>query len=794
MKKILFVLLLIIISVPSYSQHQKYQKVKIWFDGKNSSQLAGLGVDLLEGEYKRGTWFVSDFSESEVERINQGGFRTEILIDDVQKFYRERAQRSEPSQQRISAAGCSTGGPEYTTPSHFYLGEMGGYFSYDQMIDIIDSMALLYPSLITVKQQIDPTLTIEGNPIYYVKISDNATVDETEPEILYTAVHHAREAESLSQLIYYMWYLLENYSSDQKIQYLVDNTEMFFVPCLNPDGYMYNQMTDPNGGGMWRKNRRNNLDGEFGVDLNRNYDYFWGFDDTGSSPFTADETYRGTAPFSEPETQAISNFTAAHEFKYALNYHTYGNHLVQPFGYIPDLYPADSAQYSIYGNALTAENRYHVGPPNQTVNYVVNGNSDDWMYGEQVVKPKIYAWTPEVGLQTDGFWPAPDRIIPLANDNIYANLMLPKLATKYGKVTHNVDLNIGQLGNYFVFDFNVLGENTGGFFTVSLFPVSANIISTGAPRLLSPSFPLQVIADSISFNLDPTISNGDQIIYIVACDNGTYTEVDTIVQTYGIPQPLILDDCSTMANWSAGTNWNTTTEDFVSASTSITDSPFSDYLSNDFNEIILANNVDLSGVVNASLSFDAKWVTEKGFDYVQLSASADNGASWTPLCGRYTQPSTEGSIFGEPSYEGTQFDWVRETVSLNDYIGQNIKIRFRLVSDGFVEFDGFYFDDISIETLSPNTGVTATPLSIFISQAYPNPAAEKATVNYHLANAGDRFVVYNSFGQLMFEKEITATNGTIEISTVDFSSGMYTYCILQKAGGRSKVGKFLVSE
>ena len=72
---------------------------------------------------------------------------------------------------------------------------MGGYFSYDQMLNILDSMALLYPTLVTVKQQIDPATSIEGNPIYYVKISDNPNVDETEPEVLYTAVHHAREAE-----------------------------------------------------------------------------------------------------------------------------------------------------------------------------------------------------------------------------------------------------------------------------------------------------------------------------------------------------------------------------------------------------------------------------------------------------------------------------------------------------------------------------------------------------------------------------------------------------------------------
>lgn len=795
MKKINTLILLILISGFSFAQQLKYSKVKIWFDGKQSSQLATLGVDLLEGEYKRGIWFISDFSEKEVSKIQQAGFRTEVVIDDVQKHYRERAQQSEQSLERVSSVACGTSAPTYTTPSNFYLGEMGGYFSYEQMLNILDSMALLYPTLVTVKQQIDPATSIEGNPIYYVKISDNTNVDESEPEILYTAVHHAREAESLSQLIYYMWYLLENYSTDPTIQALVDNTEMFFVPCLNPDGYMYNQMTDPNGGGMWRKNRRDNLDGQWGVDLNRNYDHFWGFDDTGSSPATDGETYRGTMPFSEPETQALSNFTIAHEFQFALNYHTYGNYVVQPFGYLPNLYPADSAQYSIYGNALTHENHYRVGPPNITVNYVVNGSSDDWMYGEQSSKPKVFAWTPEVGLGSDGFWPAPNRIVPIANENIYANLMLPKLATKYAQVSHNASLSIGQLGNYFAYDFDVIGLDTTGSFTVTIVPASMNIISVGAANVYTNVNSFQSIHDSISFNLDPSIANGDQIIYIVECNNGLYVERQTITQTYGIPQPIIIDDCSNLANWSAaGTSWDITTEDYVSAGTSITDSPFNNYASNDFNEIVLANNVDLTGVINASLSFDAKWVTEKGYDYVQLAASADNGSTWTNLCGRYTQPSTEQTIFGEPSYEGVQSTWVRETVSLNDYIGQSIKLRFRLVSDGFLEYDGFYFDDITIETLSSGTGISNSPAAIFISQAYPNPATEKAEVNYNLTSAGDRFVVYNTFGQIVYEKEIQNANGTILIPTSDLSSGMYTYCVLQNVGGRSKVGKFMVTK
>ncbi len=119
-----------------------------------------------------------------------------------------------------------------------------------------------------------------------VKISDNPNVNETEPEVLYTALHHAREPVGAMQMLFYMYYLLENYDNDPFIQALVDNTEMYFVPVVNPDGYVYNQTTNPNGGGMWRKNRRNNGSaGLYGSDLNRNYGYMWGYDNNGSSPY-----------------------------------------------------------------------------------------------------------------------------------------------------------------------------------------------------------------------------------------------------------------------------------------------------------------------------------------------------------------------------------------------------------------------------------------------------------------------------------------------------------------------------
>ncbi len=774
---------------------QQYSRIKIWLDGKPVSDLAKLGLDLTEGESRKGIWYVSDFSSNEVTKIQNAGFRTEVVIADVKKFYQNRIESSARNAQPASTqtVACGTPAPHYPTPSHFYYGSMGGFFTYAQMLDILDSMALLYPNLITVKQPIDPTQSIEGRDIFYVKISDNPNVSEPEPQVLYTAVHHAREPESLSQLIYYMWYLLENYSTDPDIQALVDNTEMYFVPCVNPDGYIYNETTDPNGGGLWRKNRRDNLDGEWGVDLNRNYAFNWGYDDTGSSPATMDDTYRGTAPFSEPETQAVQNFVNAHQFKLTLNYHTYGDHNIVPWGFIPIFLTPDSTQFDFYGHAITKYNQYHVGTPYQTVGYIVNGSSDDWMYGEQTSKPKIFAMTPEVGDQNDGFWPDPSRIQFLSESNVFANLTLAKLAGRYGTLSHNVPRYTSQLNNEFHFSFHQLGLDTSGTFTISLTAITPNIISTGTPASLSNMSVLQTIDDSVSFTLDPGIAPGDQIQYIVTLDNGWYSESDTINQIYGIPVVVLNDDGSNMANWNTTGTWNTTTEDYVSAPSSITDSPFNTYQSNEDNRLILANPVSLVGAVDAQLTFHAKWNIEAGYDFMQITASSDGGNTWSPLCGKYTVIGSPAQIQGEPLYDSYQNEWVEEQMSLNDYLGQNILIRFQLVSDNFSEYDGFYFDDLQIVQVSA-TGVGInhpSATTLFLSPAFPNPSTDHAVVNYSNVASGSTLVVFNTFGQMVWKKSLNNSFGKISIPTSGFSSGMYSYFIQLSDGSISKAQKLI---
>ena len=116
-----------------------------------------------------------------------------------------------------------------------------------------------------------------------------------------------------------MWYLLENYDTDTDVKAIIDNTELFFIPIVNPDGYIYNETTNPFGGGLWRKNRKDNQNGSYGVDLNRNYSYVtpegeevW--NTAGTSNNTSDNTYAGTMPFSEPESKAVRYFIELHEF------------------------------------------------------------------------------------------------------------------------------------------------------------------------------------------------------------------------------------------------------------------------------------------------------------------------------------------------------------------------------------------------------------------------------------------------------------------------------------------------
>ena len=202
---------------------QDYSRLKVFANEEQLYKLGNLGVAVDHGMRKEGTFFISDFSSAERAIMDQYEFNYEVLIEDVEQYYIDILNSPEKEQDALKNTICSNtsgGTSSYANPiapTNFNLGTMGGYLKYNEMLAELDAMVQQYPNLITAKAPISTFLTHENRPIYHVKISDNPNVNENEPKALYTAIHHAREPMSLMETIFFMWYVLENYGTNEEI-------------------------------------------------------------------------------------------------------------------------------------------------------------------------------------------------------------------------------------------------------------------------------------------------------------------------------------------------------------------------------------------------------------------------------------------------------------------------------------------------------------------------------------------------------------------------------------------------
>lgn len=772
--KFLFSGIICLFALSLSAQQPTYSRVKIFTDDAGLNQLSFAGIPVDHGEYRHGCCFTTDLSEDEIQRVRNLGFNYTIEIPDVQSYYAEQNNNPQRnSTPEVTAIGCTPAALP-VSPANWTLGSMGGFYTLTEIYWHLDNMATLYPSLVKPRVAIDSAnLTFEGRMIYWMKISDNPLVDENEPEGLYTAAHHAREPAGVSQLIMYMYYLLENYATNPEIQYIVNNTELYFIPLVNPDGYFYNETIAPGGGGMWRKNRLDHQNGEFGVDLNRNYSYNWGFDNTGSSPNDMDNTYRGASPASEPEVQCVQALCNAHNFRIAINYHTYGNLLICPWGYQPSFFTPDAPVFNAWGTVLTSENSYRFGTPDQTVGYVVNGSSDDWMYGEQTSKPKIMAMTPEAGDPNDGFWPASNLIEDICRENIAMDLNAARLLLAYATVENADGKYMSGPNSYFHFDVERMGLDSSAVYTVSIQPISAQITSVGAPRTYSTLSIATPVADSISYSVNPSTAAGTPLTYVVELSNGVFTWRDTLTRIYGNPIIVYSTNATAATGWNTANGWDVTTEDFVSSPTSFTDSPFSYYNPNAYSSMPMTQNVSLAGAISAQLRFKTRFELEANYDFVQVQVSTDGGNNWTSLCGKYTtsDPNLNG---GEPLYTGFQSAWVNEAIDLDNYVGSNIMIQFQLVSDFWTEYDGIYIDDLVIEVLDSTSSIHEYQSSIVLGQNIPNPAGEFTFIPVD-AKSGGVIEIYSQLGELVMAENVPANSGGVQLSVATLAEGVYFY-------------------
>lgn len=276
----------------------------------------------------------------------------------------------------------------FSFPQTLMAGPDQEYKSPEEIAEFVHEMHGRFPEITTLKSI---GKSLEGRDIWAIKISDNAKSDEKEPTILVNGMHHAREVMTPEITTDMIEYLLTNYGSNDEVTRWVDNAEIWVVPMFNVDGN--NKVWE--GSAMWRKNTR----GGFGVDINRNYPYGWN-SCNGSSARTGAQDYRGEAPASEPETQAMMKLVDEIKPVMNISYHSYSEIVIYPYGCKPNRTPAEEAVEQI-GSEIGKLLDYKPGTAWELL-YNADGGDIDWMYTAHQVIPFVI----EVNSTWQGFQPS----------------------------------------------------------------------------------------------------------------------------------------------------------------------------------------------------------------------------------------------------------------------------------------------------------------------------------------------------------------------------------------------------
>lgn len=684
-------------------------------------------------------------TDAELERLRALGLSAAVVQEDLARFYAERLAQGAPE-------GAPALGAWLTPP--FGSGSMGGYYTWAEVGSVLDQIAAAYPAIVTPRASIGASL--EGRGLWMVKVSDAPGADEAEPEVRIDALHHAREPESMQATLWALLWLVESYGSDPRATWIVDHREIWFLPVVNPDGYVHNQSTDPGGGGLWRKNRRPNGGGSFGVDLNRNYAWQWGFDDEGSSPTPSSEVYRGPAPASEPEVQAMSAFIGARSFRTALSVHTFSDLWLSAWGHTAAA-PPHAAAYDEIGALATEENGYPHGSA-AAILYLANGVTTDFDQGTR----DTLSWTPEIGSDGDGFWPPQSRIVPLAEENLEGVLRTVLAAGAYARVQQVATLDLGDGDGFFEpgedVGLVVTARNSGrdatagavGLTLASPSPVASVTHATTSVGALASFTGATNAGDPLVLHLDAGALPGTAVDWSVTIAWDGYEEATTGRLVVGVPVDLVRDDVEAVLGWQAGLPGDTAStglwelgdpvgtlsgsepsnpeDDATPAGTLCfaTGNGSSTAGGDDVDggsTTLVSPRLDLSGVSSARVSY-ARWFADftTPDDSLDVSISDDDGASWVPL----------------ESIARTANAWTRSSFLVEDFVSLTDRVRLRFVAsdDPNNSICEAAVDDLLVETFDADPrfnvyGAAAPGAQVLLNTAGP---------------AGGAYGVFMSFG------------------------------------------------
>jgi hypothetical protein len=266
---------------------------------------------------------------------------------------------------------------------------------YDYEFEIKD-LARRHPNLL--KAFTLPNRTWEGRDVVGVEIAtDVGNLADGKPVNFTMGVHHAREWPAGEHAMEWVYELLNGYQDNNEIRGLVGKTRNIVVPIVNPDGFSISREAEPKGDfsrfdyEMKRKNCnaadspaafatgvcKANPGGRVrGTDPNRNYAGFWG--GAGASPTWSSDIFRGSGPFSEPETQNIRSVVSSRQITNLITLHTYSNLVLRVPGVADVRPPLDEPAYQALGDKMASRNGYQSEPSWSL--YDTTGSTEDWSY------------------------------------------------------------------------------------------------------------------------------------------------------------------------------------------------------------------------------------------------------------------------------------------------------------------------------------------------------------------------------------------------------------------------------